>query len=86
MQEQLFKCKVCGQDFKDGWEHSLKQHSKEYPFLVPIDKEHSEALEKIKGKMSFNCPFCDTKVNTISVGFDGWITECRECNYLFDED
>ena len=65
--EKVFKCLVCKQDFTGGWEHALKR-GKDVPFLIPIDEEHSDALNKINGLSSFNCPLCNSAVRTIGNG------------------
>lgn len=83
------KCKICGQEFTDGWEHALTKGD-DSPFLVPIDKAHAEALEKFRQEgREGDCPLCDGHVKTFSYGSPGspsWETICGGCNYLFDED
>jgi hypothetical protein len=29
---------------------------------------------------------CGGKINTYGTGCEGWITECSDCGYIFDED
>ena len=31
------------------------------------------------------CYFCDGEIYTINFGL-GWITKCKKCNFIYDED
>lgn len=76
-------CKICKSEFSDGWTHALKQ-SNHSPFLVPIDKAHS--IVSAIPEHGEACPLCDSRVDHIGVGYEGWEVRCSGCDFMFDED
>ena len=86
MEEKLI-CKVCGEEFEDGWSHALVGPG----LLRPKDEAHATALKAFEGQLYEGyCPFCGWEVRTMgSASPDGdasWETSCMGCGFLFDED
>jgi len=47
-----------------------------------------DVLERFSDEKGWGyiCPKCGTKCYTRSVGYEGWVCECVDCDLLFDED
>lgn len=83
------KCIICGEEFKDGWDHVLVS-TKGVVGLFPKNKAHAEYLEKLDdSRWGLSC-FCGGHISTYGHGSpDGdasWETTCDDCGFLYDED
>ena len=79
------KCLICGEFYTYGWGHILTKKPN-YPFLIPRDQAHQDALDKFRSQgYRGDCPFCGGKVSTYG-NPDNYETTCNSCHFLYDED
>src|SRR3990167_9929631 len=82
-----FKCVVCNERFKDGWDHALEGQSTPDghggAFLGPKDKAHADYMEKQSkdGYHGGTC-FCGGHISARAENEDSWETTCDSCEFL----
>lgn len=77
------KCLVCGEEFKDGWKHALKQGKNG---LLTPDEKHIEALDNFNYITESDCVLCGGTLRKVFLGECSWEISCSNCDFLYDED